>query len=302
MLKITPVKQQTGARFYPGDISRPGAFGAEGRATERLAGAWSGAADLFAKLWKEKQTLEKNAHRQYTDGMVLKDIQYAYKNALTKAQPDGSDLHEIFEREIAGSKLDKYLEDSDDTEKKHLTGLIEKRVAAGRASLMQHYIKNQLQMTEINVTKQVNNKRNDIRDVGTLRDYIKMGEEFGEGLDSNSIVGQATERIKNTIVRDGVTKWFELRVRKIRDDAPLDGEIPNQQVFTDLKVVARPHLQFSDLSDGDIRYLAGKLNLATEKKGKPIAAAELRKTVTKQLPKWITGHPSVRKEWNEYIE
>ena len=61
MLKITPVKQQTGGRFYPGDIARPGSFGGEGRAQEQFARSVQGAANTLAKAWNEKNQLE-NLH------------------------------------------------------------------------------------------------------------------------------------------------------------------------------------------------------------------------------------------------
>ena len=125
MIKITPVKQQTGARFYPGDISQAGRAGSQFRAEQGFWKTFQGGLEAIGRLLDDQNKIEKDAHRNYVKGAVLSSIQDAERHAYVNAKEDGSDLYQLYDNRIAEMGLvKKFTQGKDEDEAKYLEGNI----------------------------------------------------------------------------------------------------------------------------------------------------------------------------------
>ena len=174
MLKITPIKQQTGARFWPGDLGQPRAAGEAARATQQLTRTFQQGLNTIGQLVADQDRVSKAAHRNYVSGAIKSDIQDSLRHALVTAKPDGSNLFEIYDKDIGGKNLiERYTKDADDDEKKYLSGVISGEVARLRGGLLQPFLQRGTQQAEITITNMVNDNANEIRDSWHLSTFFK---------------------------------------------------------------------------------------------------------------------------------
>ena len=273
MLKITPVKQQTGGRFYPGDLARPGSFGAEGRAQEQFARAVQGAANTLAKAWNEKNQLDRNAGRILAKSESTKALQDAFATALKKSNIDGSDLVDTFDV-LAAPILSASKYDVDDTEKKYLIGMIGETANRIRTQAHKEQLKRQLQHTEIKVTDTKESSLADIDGPDGLVKHIENGTNLEQGVSKNSFLGQAINKIKPHWVFDGVKKVIETGVEKIKNEIR---DEPDTEISADrwkqLHMYRKMRIDLKDLSPEENKrvkdyFLRGNQKSFTEKDGK----------------------------------
>ena len=248
MIKITPVKQQTGGRFYPGDIARPGAFGAEGRGQEQFARSIQGAVNTLAKVWDQRNQLERNAGRILAKSEATRALQDAFSTALKESNIDGSDLVSKFDK-LAAPILSASKYDVNDTEKKYLIGMIGETANRIRTQAHAVQLKRQLQHTEIKVTDTKEASLADIDGTDTLVEHIRNGYKLSEGVSKDSFLGQAVNKIQPYWAFDGVKKLIEKGVEKIKNEIREDpnGEI-DAESWRQLHIYRRPRIMSSDIT------------------------------------------------------
>ena len=253
MLKITPVKQQTGARFYPGDISQAGRAGSQFRAEQGFWKTFQGGLQSIGRLLDDQNKIEKDAHRNYVKGAVLSSIQDAERHAYVNAKEDGSDLYQLYDSKIAEMGLvKKFTEGKDEDEAKYLEGNILTLQARARGAILTPFLKRGMQAAE----RKAENTLNDmVNSINSHSDIVNTIEEWSNTLGdtkkySTGLVKQSFDGIKNTVLNRSVEGWVRTRLKQIVDEVHTDKgllEEPDYREFDKLDILLKPNIEVDDV-------------------------------------------------------
>ena len=253
MIKITPVKQQTGARFYPGDIARPGAFGGEGRAQERLGSVIGQAVKSLASIFEDNDRLEKVANRKYVQGAIRASLQDSLKYAYQHQKADGSDLVQLYDRHVQQSGvLEKFTKDVDEKEAKFISGIILERSGAHRLGLTQHSIKAGMQAAEKRISDSITTEADTIEDTASVQEYFDHIKEMKDSV-KTGLYKDSFSKVEPIVVQKGISNIIYKKIDEITDNALKSKTKPGYDKWNDLEIYTKDHLTEKDLTPEELK-------------------------------------------------